>query len=178
MTAADGLSLLAQQEIADGTSFSAELTSDRFLATVALPEVDYPFAVNASTGLSTCAGGTASGNVLTYLAHTDGDYAAAKAQLESTEILRKRVRARHFLTSDGSVAERNAEAETHDEVEAADDAYIKALTEFEKLKAHRQRRALHGTPWWVRGSCVRRRRLRGAFHDAAATGPEQQSQQR
>ena len=68
MTAADGLSLLAQQEIADGTSFSSESTSDRFLATIALPEVDYPFAVNASTGLSTCAAGTAAGNVLTYLA--------------------------------------------------------------------------------------------------------------
>jgi hypothetical protein len=68
MTAADGLSLLAQQQIADGTSFSSESTSDRFLATVGLPEVDYPFAVNASTGLSTCAAGAASGNVLTYLA--------------------------------------------------------------------------------------------------------------
>jgi hypothetical protein len=67
MTAVDGLGLLAQQEIADGTSFPEQSTSDRFLATIALPEVDYPFAVNASTGLSTCAAGTASGNVLTYL---------------------------------------------------------------------------------------------------------------
>ena len=67
MTAVDGLGLLSQQEIAEGTSFSAELTSDRFLATVGLPEVDYPFAVNASTGLSTCAAGTAAGNVLAYL---------------------------------------------------------------------------------------------------------------
>ena len=85
--------------------------------------------------------------VLTYLSVTDAESAAAKAQLESTEILRKRVRARHFLTSDGSVAERNAEAETHDEVEAADDAYIKALTEFEKLKAHRQRGELIIDVW-------------------------------
>jgi hypothetical protein len=68
MTAADGLSLLAQQDIADGTSFSAESTADRFLATIALPEVDYPFLVGFASGFSTCAAGTASGNVLTYLA--------------------------------------------------------------------------------------------------------------
>lgn len=90
MTAADGLSLLAQQEIADGTSFSAELTSDRFLATVALPEVDYPFAVNASTGLSTCAAGTAAGNVLQYL-----------AQIATTE------QGAIFVTKGGSLAFRN-----------------------------------------------------------------------
>jgi hypothetical protein len=67
MTAVDGLGLLAQQEIADGTSFSAESTADRFLSVVQLPEVDYPFLVGFSSGFSTCAAGTASGNVLSYL---------------------------------------------------------------------------------------------------------------
>ena len=86
-------------------------------------------------------------DVLTYLAHTDGEYAAAKAQLESTEILRKRVRARVFLTSEGSVAERNAEAESSDDAQAADDAYVKALEAFESLKGKRQRGELIIDVW-------------------------------
>ena len=68
ITAADGLSLLAQQSIDAGTAFLEEPTGDRFLTVLGLPEVDYPFTVSASTGLSTCAAGTASGNVLQYLA--------------------------------------------------------------------------------------------------------------
>jgi hypothetical protein len=88
------------------------------------------------------------GEVLTYLANTDERYASAKAQLESTEILRKRVRAKAFLANeDGSVAERNAEAETAEETQAADDAYIKALAEFESLKATRQRGELIIEVW-------------------------------
>lgn len=78
-------------------------------------------------------------DVLTWLATTDGDYAEAKANLESAEILRKRIRARHFLTSEGTVTERQAEAEIADETQAADDAYISALGKFENLKAKRQR---------------------------------------
>jgi len=77
--------------------------------------------------------------VLTYLATTDDKFASAKAQLESTEILRKRVRAKLFLASEGTVAERQAEAEISDETQAADDAYVSALREFESLKATRQR---------------------------------------
>lgn len=68
ITALDGLSLLAQQEIADGTAFVSQSTADRFLAVIALPEIQYPFLTGFATGLSTCAAGTASGNVLTYLA--------------------------------------------------------------------------------------------------------------
>jgi len=67
MTAADGLSLLAQQQIAEGTSFGAESTGDRFSNVISLPEVDYPFLVGASTGQSSCEAGTADGNVLQYL---------------------------------------------------------------------------------------------------------------
>jgi hypothetical protein len=68
ITAADGLSLLAQQTIADGTTFLEESTYDRFENVVQLPEVDYPFLVGLSSGFSTCEAGTASGNVLQYLA--------------------------------------------------------------------------------------------------------------
>ena len=87
------------------------------------------------------------GEVLTYLATTDEKFASAKAQLESTEILRKRVRAKCFLTGEGTVAERQAEAEVSDETQAADDAYISALREFEALKATRQRGDLMIEVW-------------------------------
>lgn len=68
LQAVDGLGLLAQQQIAAGTSFSAELTSSRMTSVINLPEVDYPFLVGLGTGLSTCAAtSTAEGNVLAYL---------------------------------------------------------------------------------------------------------------
>ena len=84
---------------------------------------------------------------LHYLAETDLSYAEAKAALESAEILRKRVRARVFLTEDGTVAERQAEAETHHDTEAADDQYVQAIKAFEELKARRQRAELLIDVW-------------------------------
>jgi hypothetical protein len=77
-----------------------------------------------------------------YLAETDLPYAEAKGALEYAEILRKRVRARVFLTEDGTVAERQAEAEVHADSEAADDQYVQAIKAFEELKARRQRAEL------------------------------------
>ena len=67
ITAADGLSLLAQQSIAAGTSFAQQSTADRFTSVLALSEVQYPFLVGFPIGNSTCAAGTAEGNVLAYL---------------------------------------------------------------------------------------------------------------
>ena len=87
------------------------------------------------------------GEGLTYLATTDEKFASAKAQLESTEILRKRVRAKSFVAGEGTVAERQAEAEVSDEAQAADDAYVSALREFEALKATRQRGELMIEVW-------------------------------
>lgn len=75
---------------------------------------------------------------LNYLADTDADYAEAKADLERREIMRKRIRNRHFLVADGTVAERQAEADTDVETEAADDAYIDAVKKFETLRTRRQ----------------------------------------
>ena len=77
--------------------------------------------------------------ILTFLSTTDARFAQAKCDLESAEILRKRVRARQFLEADGTAGERQAEAETADDTQAADDAYIAAKLDFEKLKAHRER---------------------------------------
>ena len=87
------------------------------------------------------------GKAMRYLAETDLTYAEAKAELESAEILRKRVRARVFLTEDGTVAERNAEAECYCDTEAADDRYVGAIKRFEEIKAKRQRAELLIDVW-------------------------------
>lgn len=78
-------------------------------------------------------------NALEYLAQTDHEYAFEKANLERSEIVRKRVRARFFLTLDGTVADRQAGAEGKDEVVQADEEYVKTVQAFETLKARRQR---------------------------------------
>jgi hypothetical protein len=74
-----------------------------------------------------------------YLAETDQDYAEQKAKLERAEIVRKRTRSRIFLTEAGTVAERQAKAEIHDDVEIADDQYVTCIEVFETLKARRER---------------------------------------
>jgi hypothetical protein len=74
-----------------------------------------------------------------YLAQTDAEYAAEKAELLKCEILCKRVRARIYVTVDGAVEQRKAQAETHPEVIAADDALVTTTQKFETLKARRQR---------------------------------------
>lgn len=67
ITCADGLSELAQRSIDAGTAVVSQTTGARVSAVLALPEVDYTYATSIDTGYSTCAAGTASGNVLTYL---------------------------------------------------------------------------------------------------------------
>ena len=76
---------------------------------------------------------------MTYLAETDKDYALEKAELERSEIGRKRARATVFLTVDGTVAERQAKAEIHETVTQSDDRYIECVKIFETLKARRER---------------------------------------
>ncbi len=76
---------------------------------------------------------------LEFLAETDEAYAAAKSALLMAEILAKRVRARLFVSGEGSVELRKAAAEGHNEAIAADDALIAATTAFEALKARRSR---------------------------------------
>lgn len=72
-----------------------------------------------------------------YLRDTTDMIGAAKAELERAEILRKRVRRKHFLTSEGSVAQREAQSEVHEETEAADERYVDAVAAFETLRAKR-----------------------------------------
>jgi hypothetical protein len=86
-------------------------------------------------------------SALEYLAGTDHDYALEKAQLERSEILRKRIRAKLFLTSDGTVAERQAKAEVAAETEQVDDDYCKTVAAFEMLRAKRQRAEIVVDVW-------------------------------
>lgn len=87
------------------------------------------------------------GKAMRYLAETDLTYAEAKGALESAEILRKRVRARVFLTAEGTVADRQARAECDHDAETADAAYVEAIKRFEELRARRQRAELLIDVW-------------------------------
>jgi hypothetical protein len=72
-----------------------------------------------------------------FLRDTVGLIGETKAELERSEILRKRLRKKHFLNAEGTVAVREAEAETQAEVAEADDRYIEAVGAFETLRARR-----------------------------------------
>jgi hypothetical protein len=73
-----------------------------------------------------------------FLRDTTGAIGAAKAELERAEILRKRVRKRLFVTFEGSVAQREAQAENEPDTCAADDRYIEAVSAYETLRAKRE----------------------------------------
>lgn len=90
---------------------------------------------------------TAMEQALRYMGETDERFAEAKMQLESAEIFRKRVRSRIFLTTEGTVAERNAHAETHPDAVIADQEYVEAVGSYETLKSKRQRAELTIECW-------------------------------
>ena len=79
---------------------------------------------------------------LEFLDETCTSIADAKAELERSEILRKRVRKRFFLVSEGNNAEREAQVEQVDEVQIADDRYINAVSAYEALRAKRELRVI------------------------------------
>lgn len=93
---------------------------------------------------------------LHYLAETDVAYAEAKAQVERTTILCKRVRARITHGATGSVEHKKAEAEISLEAGEADDAYIESVREFETLRAKRQRAELTIDVWRSINSAMKR----------------------
>ena len=93
---------------------------------------------------------------INFLAETDGTYAEQKAAMENAEILRKRVRAKVFLTATGNNEERKSKAETNMECCNADDAYIAALQAFETTKARRQRAELVVDVWRTISANLRR----------------------
>lgn len=72
-----------------------------------------------------------------YLHESTDTIGEAKAELERSEIMRKRIRKRVFLASTGTVAERDAHAECNEDVQFADDRYIAAIQAYESLRAKR-----------------------------------------
>ena len=86
-------------------------------------------------------------SAMRFLAESDQDFAQEKVQVERSEILRKRIRARIFLASTGTVVERQARAEIDAESEQADDDYCKTIAAYELLKARRQRAELVIDVW-------------------------------
>jgi hypothetical protein len=93
---------------------------------------------------------------LEYLTSTTGKIGDAKAELERSEILRKRIRKRVFLTSTGTVAEREARADCEPEVRVADDRYIAAVGVYESLRARRDVESIALDVW--RTEAANRRR--------------------
>lgn len=74
-----------------------------------------------------------------YLRDHTAELGKAKAELKRAEILSKRVRKRCFLSApDGSVAQREAWAEVHVDVEKIDERYVKAVEDFEIMTARRE----------------------------------------
>ena len=91
-----------------------------------------------------------------YLRDTTDAMGAAKAELERSEILRKRVRRRHFIAAEGSVAQREALAEVHQETEGADERYVDAVAAFETLRAKRDLETIALDVWRTESANRRR----------------------
>lgn len=87
--------------------------------------------------------------------HTDA-IGEAKAEQERAKILMKRVRQRFFLQFEGSVAAREAAAESEPEVVAADERYCTAVAEYAKLTAKQELETIALDVW--RTECANRRR--------------------
>jgi hypothetical protein len=95
---------------------------------------------------------------LEFLEGTCENIADAKAELERSEIMRKRIRKKHFLTAEGNNAEREAYVEGVAEVHQADDRYIDAVAAYEGLRAKRELRCIQVEVW--RSAEASRRQVR------------------
>jgi hypothetical protein len=93
---------------------------------------------------------------LDYLQSTTGKIGEAKAELERSEILRKRIRRKVFLTSAGTVAEREARADCEPEAQEADDRYIAAVGVYESLRARRDLESIALEVWRTESANRRR----------------------
>lgn len=91
-----------------------------------------------------------------FLRDSTGAIGAAKAELERSEILRKRVRRRFFVAFEGSVAQREAQAETMSDTEAADERYVQAVSAYESLRARRELETIALDVWRTESANRRR----------------------
>lgn len=84
---------------------------------------------------------------LNYLAETDEKAAELRADMERQEYYFKRAKALAFKLAEGTVADRNATAETSPEVTVAAETWFSAIQASESVKAKRQRAALVVEVW-------------------------------
>lgn len=84
---------------------------------------------------------------LTYLAETDDKAAYHKAHAARTEYKAKSIRQAMFLRHSGTVAERQALAESSDEYQEALATYFEALREYEHVRNKRATEAIVIDVW-------------------------------
>lgn len=81
---------------------------------------------------------------------------AAKGELERSDILRNRIRKRHFVTFEGSVEMKKAQAENMPDTEAADERYVEAVSAYESLRARRDLESIALDVWRTESANRRR----------------------
>lgn len=86
-------------------------------------------------------------DALAYLSETDEPCAALRADVERAEFKAKRTKASVFQISDGTVADRNADAETSSSTEAAYEQYFAALQKFDAMKNRRATESIVFEAW-------------------------------
>jgi hypothetical protein len=84
---------------------------------------------------------------LRYLAETDEACAAAKAEMERADYRAKVMRQTVFLHETGTVAERNAKAETHPSVMEASEVYFAAIKAYGAIANKRSTEAIVMDTW-------------------------------
>lgn len=84
---------------------------------------------------------------LEYLSSTDEPCAALRSDMERAEWKAKRTKATIFQLSEGSVAERNAAAETSPDTEAAYEQYFQSMREHDAMKNKRATEAIVFEAW-------------------------------
>jgi hypothetical protein len=84
---------------------------------------------------------------LAYLSDTDESCAALRADMERAEFRAKRTEQAVFKISDGTVAERTANAKTSPDTEAAYDKYFKAMQDYFSVSNRRATEAIVIDTW-------------------------------
>jgi hypothetical protein len=87
------------------------------------------------------------GNALTYLATTDEPCASLRADMERAEFKAKACKAAQFKLLEGSVADRNASAESSPETAAAYEQFFSAMYKYEAMKNKRATEAIVVDTW-------------------------------
>jgi len=86
-------------------------------------------------------------DALAYLSDTDEPCAILRADMERAEWKAKRTKAAIFSISDGSVADRNAVAETSGDTETAYELYFSKMREFDAMKNKRATESIVFEAW-------------------------------